>query len=126
LSEYHGIIINLSQKDPAILKDLDVIGKKKVFFNVLVLLKVRISSEDLDELIQRLQANLRTRLGWLFPNFYFHFYSDQELVAVFKNRIFRVTPDPSSWGEMIAYGRSLGIPAKQLDFYPCRFSDETY
>jgi hypothetical protein len=126
LSEYHGILINLSQQDPAILKDLAVIGQKKVFLNLLVLLKLRVSSEDLYQLIRRLQANLRTRFGWLFPNFYFHFHNDRELVAVFKNRIFRVTPDPSSWGEMIAYGRSLGIPAKQLDFYPCHFSDETY
>jgi hypothetical protein len=126
MNEYHGIVINVSQKNKSILKKLDVIGKKAFNFNTVILLKIRVPKENLEETIQQLQTNMRDRFLWWFHDFYFHFYNDQELIVVFKNRIFRVTPDPKTWDEMVAYGLSLGLPEKQLDFFPCRFSDETY
>jgi hypothetical protein len=61
-----------------------------------------------------------------FPHFYCHFYRDDELIVVFKKKMFRVKTDPATWQEVITYGKSMGIPAKQLDFQPCRFDDETY
>lgn len=126
MTDYHGIIINVSQKDHSILKRLDIIGKKSFNFNTITLLKVRVPADDLEKTIQQLQENMRERFLWLFHDFYFHFYNDRELIVVFTHRIFRVTPDPKTWDEMVAYGLSLGLPEKQLDFFPCRFSDETY
>jgi len=126
MDEYHGIVINLSLKNPSIINDLDVIGKRSVILNLLVLYKLRVLPENIDVVIRRLQANMRDGLLWLIPGFYFHFYRDNELIIVFKNKIFRATPDPTTWSEALTYGWSLGISGKQLDFFPCRFSDETY
>lgn len=48
---------------------------------------------------------------------YMHFWKDQEVVAVFKNRQFRFNHSvPSEWEPVIQYGRALGIPDDQLDF----------
>jgi hypothetical protein len=126
MNEYHGIVINLSQEDASVINELDIIGKRQVLFNALVLYKVRVTANNLEVIIQRLQAHMRYRFGWFIRSFYFHFYNDHELIVVFKEKIFRTVPDPAMWSEIIAYGRSLGIPRKQLDFFPCRFSDETY
>jgi len=124
--DYHGIIINLSLKNKSAIQSLDVIGRKQVFLNWLVLLKVAVREQDLEVTIQALQTNMMDRFGFCSPHFYCHFYRADDLIIVFKNRIFRVKTDPATWPEVLAYGRSLGIPAKQLDFAPCRVEDETY
>jgi hypothetical protein len=124
--DYHGIIIDLSQKNTSVLKSLEIIGCKKAFFNLASLCKVRVPSESIESTITRLQSNMREGLWPLVHGFYFHFYNNDELIVVFKNKIFRGKPEPGSFGEMIDYGKSLGIPEKQLDFFPYRFDDESY
>lgn len=123
---YHGIIINVSLKDKSFLKTLEIIGQKKAFLNWLVLYKVSVRPESIDSIIQNLQSNLVEQFWFSVHNFYCHFYRDDELIVVFKKKLFRVKTDPGTWHEVIAFGKSLGIPAKQLDFRPCRFEDETY
>lgn len=58
--------------------------------------------------------------------FYAHFYRNDELIIVFRDRVFRITPDKATWGEAREHGRQLGIIEKQLDFIPNRFMDEIY
>jgi hypothetical protein len=58
--------------------------------------------------------------------FYAHFYRPRELVVVFPDRVFRLTPQKQSWGPAVAHGRAAGIPQEQLDFHPCRFEDEAW
>jgi len=123
---YHGIIINVSLKDKSLLKSLEIIGQKKALLNWLVLYKVSIRPDSLDSTILNLQSNLVERFWFYVPHFYCHFYRDDELIVVFKKKVFRVKTDPATWQNVIAFGISLGIPAKQLDFHPCRFEDETY
>ena len=62
----------------------------------------------------------------LVHEFYFHFYRGDELIIVFRNKIFRVTTNPSSWKDAIEYGKNLKIPIKQLDFIPYKVEDERY
>lgn len=124
--DYHGIIIDVSQKDKSVLESLEIIGRKRAFFNFASLFKVRVPSESIESTIARLQSNMREGLWLLVNGFYFHFYNNDELIVVFKNKIFRQKPEPGSFGEMIGYGKSLGIPEKQLDFIPYRFDDEYY
>jgi hypothetical protein len=126
MNEYHGIVINLSQKDSSIFDGLDVIGERKMLLGLLVLRKIRVAPENLEEVIVHLQTNMRDRLWWIVRSFYFHFYRGNELIIVFRKRTFRVTPDPSTWSEAVDYGQLLGIPEKQLNFFPCRLSDEEY
>ena len=123
---YHGIILNISQRDKSIFDEIDVIGKKKIFLGILVLNKVNVASEDLEPLIQKLQSNMTKHFIHLIHEFYCHFYRGNELIVVFRNKVFRVTTDQSSWKEVIVYGRTLGIPMKQLDFFPYKIEDEKY
>jgi hypothetical protein len=124
--DYHGIIINVSLKDKSLFKTMEIIGRKSVLLDWLVLYKVSVRPENLDATILNLQANLVERFWFYAPHFYCHFYREDELIIVFHAQVFRVKTDPATWQEVIAYGRSLGIPAKQLDFQPCRIEDELY
>ena len=126
MMNYHGIIINISLKDKSLFKTLEIIGQKRLFLNWLILYKVSVRPESIDSTIQNLQSNLVERFWFYFPHFYCHFYRDDELIVVFKKKVFRVRTDPATWQEVISYGKLMGIPAKQLDFQPCRFGDETY
>ena len=124
--EYHGIVIDLSQKRRSVFRELEIIGRRRAFFNTLSLLKLRVSADALEPTIAMLQANLRRGLGPFVKAFYFHFYREGELIVVFKDRIFRTKPDRALWEDILSYGKSIGIPERQLDFIPCRFSDEEY
>ena len=117
--DYHGIIVDESQKDITILNKLKILGKKTSSNGKWVLYKIGIAPEKLEKSIKQLQENMN-------GGFYFHFYRENELIVVFKKKIFRITTEKSGWSDVIAYGKSLGIPEKQLDFFPCRIEDETY
>jgi len=117
MKNYHGIIVDASQKDKTIFDKLKVLGQKED--GGWILYRVEVEKEGLDDLIVRLQENM-------VRGFYFHFYKDKELIAVFKDRIFRTNTNKSTWSEIMMYGKSQGIPKEQLDFFPCRIEDETY
>ena len=119
MEEYHGILVDVSQKDKSIFNNLKILGQKKTEDGEWILYKVGVKPEKIDETIKQLQENM-------VEGFYFHFYKDEELIVVFKERIFKVKIDKSTWKEMIEYGKSLKIPEEQLDFYPCKVEDETY
>jgi hypothetical protein len=125
-TSYHGIIVRQSQIDRRVVDGLDCIGRRKVLLGFIVLQKVRVRPDKLDETVRAIQANMADRIMFRSQNFYAHFYRKGELIIVFRNKVFRVTPDRSTWSGALEYGRSLGIAEKQLDFTPCRFEDETY
>jgi hypothetical protein len=124
--EYHGIIINRSQRDRSVFSKLEIIGKRKSLFGLLTLYKIRIKPEKIDITIKLLQSNMASRLFLKKQEFYFHFYRDNELIVVFRDSIFKISPDKSTWNDAIAHGRSLKIADKQLDFTPNTFESETY
>jgi hypothetical protein len=126
LNEYHGIIINQSQKNKSIFKKLKIIGKKKVFFGLVVLFKISVNKENLNDIIKSIQENMASNLFILKQEYYAHFYRKNELIIVFKNRVFYVTTDKNTWKEAIDYGKSLNIIEKQLDFTPNKIEDEKY
>ncbi len=117
MNEYHGIVIDVSQKNKDIFKKLKIIGKK--VSGEWVLYKISVPAENISNKISTLQKGMA-------DGFYFHFYRDNELVVVFKDRIFNIETDRSTWNAAVEYGKSLGIPGKQLDFRPCRVQDEKY
>jgi hypothetical protein len=91
--EYHGIVIDLSQKMRSVFGELEIIGRRRFFFNTMSLLKLRVSADALEPAIAKLQANLRRGLGPFVKAFYFHFYREGELIVVFK--ICSSTENPS-------------------------------
>jgi hypothetical protein len=117
--EYHGIIVDKSLKNKELIKKLNIIGSRKSS-NGWILLKISFPERDLNKMIKIIQENLVSK------DWYAHFYRNDELIVIFKDKVFNVTPDKSTWKPVIEHGLSLGIPIEQLDIKPCRFEDETY
>lgn len=119
MEEWHGILVDVSQKDKSIFKSLKILGKKKSSNNDWTLYRIGVPSKDINKVILQIQNNM-------LDNFYFHFYRDNELLVVFEKKIFRIKTDKSTWKKTVEYGKSISIPERQLDFYPCSVEDETY
>lgn len=117
--EYHGNLLDTEFKDPNFLKKFKVFASRKSRRNPWTMTGVIVPEEKVEEVIKDVQENLLDD-----QPYYAHFYRDDELIIVYKKKVFRVTPDKSTWNEAIKYGRSLGIPDDQLVFAPNRFKDE--
>ena len=117
MENYHGIIVNVSQKDKSIFDRLKIIGEKKSLGWILY--KVEVKPGEIKKKIKEFQENM-------VEGFYFHFYINNELIVVFNKKVFYAKTDKSTWDGIIEYGKSLKIPEKQLDFFPCKEEDETY
>ena len=117
MEKYHGFIVNVSLEVPKIIENLKIIGSKKSWGWILY--KIEFGEKELKKMITFLQENMK-------PEFYFHIYKDKELIVGFKKKIFKITTDKKSWEKAIKYGISLGIPKRQLDFFPCKIEDEKY
>ena len=124
--EYHGIVLNISQKDKSIFNRLQVIGKKKALMGLITFYKIKIDSHQIDDVIRNIQSNMARNFGPIKQEFYAHFYRNNELIIAYKDKLFNVTTDRTTWAKAISHGRSLNIMEKQLDFTPCKFEDETY
>ena len=118
--EYHGIIIDKSLRNRKLIEQLNVIGSRRSSAG-LTLLKISFPVEELEKTIKLIQESLVVK-----EKYYAHLYRDNELIVIFKDKIFRITPDKSTWKPVIDYGLSLKIPIEQLDMKPYRFVDETY
>lgn len=119
---WHGIIVDKSLQDPRIINDFKILGQKIADDDpndIWTLYRIEVKMHQIDRVIKRVQQNLKE--GW-----YVHFYKDKNLIVVFKDRIFRVTTNPETWKTILLYGKSLHIPADQLDFFPCSEEDETF
>lgn len=121
MNEYHGIVIDKSLKDKKLLKKLNVIGSRKSISNKWLQLKISFPEEKLNEMIKFIQENLVTK-----EKYYAHFYRGNEVIVIFKDKVFYVSTDKSTWKSVIEYGLSLNIPREQLEMKPVRFEDETY
>lgn len=121
MNEYHGIIVNKSLKDENLVKKLNIIGSKKSDSSNWTLLKISFPEDKLNEMIKFVQENLVSK-----EKYYAHFYRDNELIVIFKDKVFHVTPDKSTWKPVIEYGLYLNISEEQLDMKPCRVEEETY
>lgn len=121
LSEYHGIVIKEGLRDQTALKNMRILGQKKS--PDWTLLKVGVDCSEIEDVVRLVQANLITVDT---VPFYAHFYRGEELIVIFPERIFHITPDRGTWDPVVNYGNSKGIPAKEMDIRPCRFEEENY
>ena len=114
---WHGILVDVAF-DKAFLDGLKAIGRKED--DDWVIMKIELPDQGIGKAAKRIQDNMK-------DGFYSHLYAeDGRLIIIFKNRMFDAEADRSTWKRAIEYGKSVGIPAEQLDFYPCKFEDETY
>lgn len=116
---YHGIIIDQEFKDKGFSESFNRFAKK--IDGSWVIYGISIENDDLEKEINRIQNNLKDDEPW-----YSHIYNDERLIVIFKNKIFYVLPNKSSWRPIIKYGKKLKIPERQLDFWPNRFQDEIH
>ena len=119
--DFHGIIVQDSLKDSLLLNDVTILGRKKT--KDWELIRVGIVNSKIEEFAEAISDCLRVEEG--IP-YYAHFYSRNKLMVAFPHKVFKVTPDKETWKPAIEYGLSRGIPLEQLDFFPCKFEDETY
>lgn len=102
--KYTGMIIMESLTDPSILKEFEI-------------LKTEVVDSDGPErewniLTVRGPASVISKLSSLIKDnrWYAHFWSQNELIVVFKEKII------TDRNRAIKYGKSIGMPEKQLDF----------
>lgn len=118
---YHGIVVAQGFHDPAFPETFPIFAKRVSKSDGWIIYGIEVKVSDLEEAVVRIQKQLVSDEPW-----YGHLYNDAGLIVIFKNRVFRVTPHQSTWDDVIAYGKTLEIPAEQLDFWPNRFQDESH
>lgn len=111
---HHAIIINKQFSDESYPTKFKTFAKKTdgdwEIYGVEV--------EDLKSFISEVQQNMKS------GTWYAHAYNYDELVVIFKDKVFNTKPDKSTWQEILKYGKSLNIPEVQLDFQPNKFEEE--
>lgn len=116
---YHGILVDQEFENPNFPERFKIFSTKqdgswKIY-------GIEIDDADVQGAIKEIQKNMKSDQPW-----YAHLYNDEELIVIFKNKIFNVKPYKSTWKEIIEYGKAFNIPEKQLDFWPNRFQDEEH
>ena len=107
---YRGIIVEEALDDNLIINEMSVIKlvitNHKKRKNRWHMYEVDITEDKIMELSKHINK------GW-----YIHFWNEGDIIALFKNEIFRFDYfDKSSWADVIKHGVKIGIPLKQLDF----------
>ena len=110
--KYKGPIVEESLDDNRILNELEIVSfrvsKDENPSDRWHLYQVQVSRRDIDTISKHLNSG----------KWYMHFWdSNRNVIAVFRDRIFEFNyDDKPSWKAAIEYGKSIGIPAEQLDF----------
>lgn len=109
-NKYKGTIIEESLIDNRIINDLQIIGfrisEDENPIDRWHLYTIMVDDDDIDRLSRNIKA------GW-----YMHFWQDKDIIAIFKDRIFKFNyDDKASWESATNFGLSMGIPREQLDF----------
>jgi hypothetical protein len=118
---YHGIIVDLAFTNPKFPESLKLFAKRKSSSNEWYLFGVEVPDDTITQVVSGVQSNMKSD-----KPYYTHFYNEEEVIVIFKNKVFRVTPHVSTWKPIIEYGLELKIPEEQLDFWPNRFQDEIH
>ena len=116
---YHGIIIDKEFKDSKFINSFKIFNKRKSTDSDWLLFGIEVEDQKLSATINAIQENLREG-----KPFYAHLYNNKKLIIIFKRKIFSAFMDVYPWKDFIDYGKSLGIPEKQLKVSPIRFEDE--
>lgn len=105
--KYTGVIIEESLKDTSVLEDVEIISSSISENSGWHMHTILVSEEDFIKLSKVIKPK----------KYYMHFWKDREVVAIFRDKIFKFNfDDKSTWKDTVDYGLSLGIPIEQLDF----------
>ena len=115
---YHGIIIDQEFVDKNFPKTFKIFAKKQD--GDWGIYGIEIENSQLQLTIKNIQEKMKGDSPW-----YAHFYNDNQLIVIFKNKVFTIMSEKKSWQPVIDYGKLLNIPIEQLDFFPNNFKNET-
>jgi len=116
---FHGILVDVAFIDRSYPEIYSLFAREKN--GDWTLYGIEVPRNNLENAVADIQTHMRAD-----EPFYAHLYDDEEVIAIFRTRIFRVTPHISSWEDIRSYGMKLNIPIEQLDFWPNRFQDELH
>jgi len=116
---YHGILVDVAFTSREFPRTFPLFAYKKA--GEWGLYGIQVARKDLETAIQSIRGAMRADAP-----FYAHLYDDEQVIVIFKERVFRVTSHASRWDELRRYGLTLGIPLVQLDLWPNRFQDEIH
>lgn len=114
---YHGILIDQEFTDSSLPETFKIFAKKQD--GSWGIYGIEIEDSQLEETIKKIQENMKSNEAW-----YAHLYNDNDLIVIFKDKVFNVKPHISTWKPIVEHGRKLNILEGQLDFWPNRFQDE--
>jgi hypothetical protein len=116
---FHGILVDMAFTDRSYPETYSIFAQEKS--GDWMLYGIEVPRNNLESAVVSIQTHMRAD-----EPFYAHLYDDEVVVAIFRTRVFRVTPHISSWGDIRHYGMKLNISMEQLDFWPNRFQDEIH
>ncbi|MEO3945886.1 hypothetical protein [Gorillibacterium sp. CAU 1737] len=114
MAAYDGIIIGQSLKNPALLKQWNILTQKQQ--GGWTFLWVSVPEGEFGDRIADLQKSM---IPMEEDCWYNHFFQDDTLFVVYQDAVFRTTTNPQDWTEVVEYGLRHGVPTEQLDFNPC-------
>lgn len=109
--QYRGVVIEEALDDNSLLNQLLVekihITKHEKRQDRWHMYQVLVSREQIDELAKH-----------IINDWYIHFWREAEIIALFSNnKQFEFNYyEKETWKDVLEYGRSIGIPEKELDF----------
>ena len=115
---FHGVVVEKSLKEGIVCEDLfKVISMhKSSSWGIKI---VELNEDEFDEKISKLQECMDE------GTWYEHFYNNSDnLVVVFKEKVFKISKSKDTWQEMLEYGKALEIAEEQLNIFPLDFEDE--
>jgi hypothetical protein len=114
---YQGVIISESLKEPSLIKNFKIYKAEisKEEYNIpnenrkaiWHLYWAKATSKQVKELASQIK-----------PGWYTHFWNTKrDIIVIFANKKFKINFDnKETWKDAVEYGKSIGIPAYQLDF----------
>lgn len=95
---YHFILIDQEFTDHGFPETFNIFAQKqdgswKIY-------GVEVPKDSLERSIADIQKNMKA------GTWYAHGYNENELIVIFKEKIFRVKPEPSEWDEIVEYGKA--------------------
>ncbi len=117
--DYHGLVVKEGLRRPELLHQLPCLGTRRT--DKWTLVKFGVPQIDLSRALDLIQAALLSE-----PTYYAHVYGADQMIIIYPDRVFRVTPDRATWDDAIRYGIDKGIPEEELIFVPRRFDEETF
>jgi len=116
---YHGTVVREGLRRPEVLSQFPILDTKRV--GNWTLIKIGFPEVDLHRVVQVLQAALMDE-----PTYFANLYGghDDRVVAVFPERVFRMSRDRATWKAAASYGIERGIPKDELVFGPSNYGED--